>query len=389
MATQDRARFKAWQRVMMLATVALVAACIPAHLALQGERFQNARTASRIMAASIAAELRKEPVFIGHPTPIVVGPTVTLASGEITRSGRELQTFLLLDLQEMLPDRQVARLGAHTLENSTQIITGEVAYEKPPPNKPDEAWFLIKLAFTKGGGKGQGNAVFRVNARNFDPTPSRFFQNSPIFQYSGGTATALPGTTTYQTTLAHLGRIDRGVVAFETADYATSESAFRDAAADDKTDLLALSGIYQSTLAQGKTAEADQALDNLIDAGIRQGSLSFKFLFRVRSPELRDDFEMSKYYSQWLARTANRVAQANQCMTIEGHASRSGTAEFNEKLSLLRAQMVVSILAKANPRLKTRLTAIGHGFNKNIVGSGTDDAKDAVDRRVEFKLHSC
>lgn len=345
------------------------------------------------MANSIAAELRKTSAMIGQTSPLLVGPTVTLASGEVTRSGRELQTFLLLDLQEIMPERRVDRLGSQKLENTVQIITGRVTYEKPSANQPDERWFFVNLAFASGNGKSFGDASFRINARNFDPTPSRFFQNSPVFQYATNSAISVSGgagsSENHVTNLSHLGRLDRGVLAFETANYSASETSFREAVANDGNDLLALSGVYQSTLAQGKLDEADQALDALIDAGIRQGSLAFKFLFRVRSPELRDDFEMSKHYSHWLSRTANRLYQTKRCMEIEGHASKSGSAEFNDKLSLARAQMVVSMLVKANPRLKNRLKAIGHGFNRNIVGSGTDDAKDAVDRRVEFKLKQC
>jgi hypothetical protein len=29
------------------------------------------------------------------------------------------------------------------------------------------------------------------------------------------------------------------------------------------------------------------------------------------------------------------------------------------------------------------------GFHENLVGSGTDDLRDALDRRVEFKVRSC
>ena len=345
------------------------------------------------MAASIAAELRKSSGVFGSSAPLLIGPTITLASGEITRSGRELQTFLLLDLQEQLPERNVDRLGSQSLENSAQVITGRVTYEKPTASQIEEGWFLVSLALADGNGKRHGDASFRINARNFDPTPSRFFLNSPIFQHSGSSANVASGITgeTAQDSLslAHLGKLDRGIIAFETANYIASENAFRDAIKNDKNDLLALSGIYQSTLAQGHYSDAEKALDDLIDAGIRQGSLSFKFLFRVRSPELRDDFEMSKYYSQWLSRTANRLVLTQQCMEVEGHASRSGSADFNDKLSYARAQMVVSLLIKAKPSLKSRVKAIGFGFNKNIVGSGTDDAKDAVDRRVEFKLRQC
>jgi outer membrane protein OmpA-like peptidoglycan-associated protein len=36
-----------------------------------------------------------------------------------------------------------------------------------------------------------------------------------------------------------------------------------------------------------------------------------------------------------------------------------------------------------------RTETIGMGFRQNLVGSGTDDAGDALDRRVEFKVVQC
>jgi hypothetical protein len=33
--------------------------------------------------------------------------------------------------------------------------------------------------------------------------------------------------------------------------------------------------------------------------------------------------------------------------------------------------------------------AIGKGFEENLVGSGTDDLRDAIDRRVEFVVIDC
>jgi outer membrane protein OmpA-like peptidoglycan-associated protein len=35
------------------------------------------------------------------------------------------------------------------------------------------------------------------------------------------------------------------------------------------------------------------------------------------------------------------------------------------------------------------MQSVGMGFRENIVGSGTDDLRDALDRRVEFKVRSC
>ena len=39
--------------------------------------------------------------------------------------------------------------------------------------------------------------------------------------------------------------------------------------------------------------------------------------------------------------------------------------------------------------LASQLRATGVGYTQNLVGTGTDDASDAIDRRVEFKVVEC
>ena len=46
-------------------------------------------------------------------------------------------------------------------------------------------------------------------------------------------------------------------------------------------------------------------------------------------------------------------------------------------------------LAVEAPELAGRTRAEGMGFRQNIVGSGTDDGFDVLDRRVEFKIVPC
>jgi outer membrane protein OmpA-like peptidoglycan-associated protein len=182
---------------------------------------------------------------------------------------------------------------------------------------------------------------------------------------------------------------DRGIVAYEAGQYADAKKIFQEVSVREGSNLLALSGVYQSELALGNKREAEAALDRLIDAGIEQGTLSFKFLFRVRSAEFRDDYDIAEQYAHWISRVANRLSKSSKCLRVEGHASRSGSAVLNEALSKKRADRVSQLLVQQSSDLKLRIKSSGLGFSKNIVGSGTDDATDAVDRRVEFVLHSC
>ena len=58
-------------------------------------------------------------------------------------------------------------------------------------------------------------------------------------------------------------------------------------------------------------------------------------------------------------------------------------------LSRRRAETVQVLLERNNGDLKQRLSAAGMGSKELLVGIGTDDLRDALDRRVEFKVIEC
>ena len=72
-----------------------------------------------------------------------------------------------------------------------------------------------------------------------------------------------------------------------------------------------------------------------------------------------------------------------------GHSSNTGPAPLNERLSLLRAEYVKGQLARTASGLDKRLIAQGAGSRELMVGNKRDDASDALDRRVEFKVIGC
>ena len=47
------------------------------------------------------------------------------------------------------------------------------------------------------------------------------------------------------------------------------------------------------------------------------------------------------------------------------------------------------MLEQNNRSLATRLSASGVGSKEALVGLGTDDQRDALDRRVEFRVVDC
>ena len=87
----------------------------------------------------------------------------------------------------------------------------------------------------------------------------------------------------------------------------------------------------------------------------------------------------------WLRQIAQRAAKASACLEIVGHTSPTGPVKLNDRLSEMRAEYVRDRLVQQAKSLDQRLITRGAGSRELIVGTGKDDASDALDRRVEFK----
>ena len=57
--------------------------------------------------------------------------------------------------------------------------------------------------------------------------------------------------------------------------------------------------------------------------------------------------------------------------------------------SLQRAAAIQQRLNAEAGGASLRAKTLGVGFRENIIGSGTDNMVDALDRRVEFKIVGC
>jgi hypothetical protein len=153
--------------------------------------------------------------------------------------------------------------------------------------------------------------------------------------------------------------------------------------------LRTLNGIYLAQTKLGRTAEAELAFGNIVAYGFRNNQLDVKFLFNPGSTAFWSDARISGAYGMWLRQIAKESNHTKVCMQIIGHTSRTGSEPVNDALSLQRANAILQRLAADAPVLGTRAKTSGKGFRENLIGSGTDNAVDALDRRVEFKIEPC
>jgi outer membrane protein OmpA-like peptidoglycan-associated protein len=179
--------------------------------------------------------------------------------------------------------------------------------------------------------------------------------------------------------------------AYGSAQYARALKLYETAATmKEGLNLRSLAGRYLSLLRMNRPAEARVVFSQLLKYGFStSNTLTFKILFAVDSTQFAGGKFLSDQYTVWAEEIATYVQNNQRCILVAGHSSHSGSEAYNLKLSTERASLIRQTMASKRPAAGPRTSAEGKGFHENIVGSGTDDARDAVDRRVEFRQQAC
>jgi outer membrane protein OmpA-like peptidoglycan-associated protein len=157
----------------------------------------------------------------------------------------------------------------------------------------------------------------------------------------------------------------------------------------DPDDLRVLNGLYLASWRTGKKKEATETFGRIVGIGLDTKKLPIKIFFNPGQTTLLASPDLQAQYVIWLREVAFQVGVRETCMKVVGHTSRTGTAAANLALSQRRAAIVKQSLEKLNKSLDARLTSEGVGASEVIVGLGTDDMRDALDRRVEFRTVDC
>jgi outer membrane protein OmpA-like peptidoglycan-associated protein len=285
------------------------------------------------------------------------------------------------------------------LGNAEYLLTGTMRRlgAEPPGSRH---MFQLNLALTD---MKTGLVIARASSRarddGLDTEPTPYYRDSPILVkdevVDGYIATAetpagRPADAVYFGRVTTATLISEALVAYNSDRYQDALALYRRAATTPAGEQLrVVNGIYLATWKLGRASEAEEAFGRIVALALRSNTLGVKFLFNRDSTDFWPDPQVSGPYTIWLRQIARQAAAAKVCLNVVGHASRTGSEAHNDRLSLQRALFIKDRLAAQAPELATRLMATGMGFRENLVGTGTDDARDALDRRVEFKLTGC
>ncbi len=352
----------------------------------------------------LVGQTQKLPAFLAKVESKLAKKSVVVDPMIDATSGQQTQTTQLLERR--IGERLAARtegsfdLLAFKTENLSKVqylLTGTLTRLMGVPGKRSLQINLALVEIKTGQVVAQASALARDDGLNH--TPLAIYQDSPVLVkdkvIDGYISTALtaPGGSAnglYMERVAVASVIHEAGTLYNAERYQESLAKYQEARSQAGGEQLrTLNGIYLNFVRLGRTAEAEGAFGQIVAYGLRSNKLDVKFLFNPGSTEFWSDSKVSGAYPMWMRQIAKESAGARVCMVIVGHTSHTGSEQTNDALSLQRAAFIQQRLAAEAPALGQRIKASGKGWRENLVGSGSDNAVDALDRRVEFRVEPC
>ncbi len=331
---------------------------------------------------------------------LVVDPALDASTGQQTASSLLMERHVTERLASNFESIEILPFQAANLAKAQYLLTGTLGRVMSGAGAGKNAPLQINLSLTdlrSGTVVAQASALARDEG--LDHTPTRYYQDSPVLVkdrvVEGYLRTAaMPlgqqADPFYFERVAVATVINEATTLYNAERYQDALAKYRAAGGTPGGDQLrTLNGIYLAQTKLGRTAEAELAFGNIVAFGFKHNQLDVKFLFNPGSTAFWSDARISGAYGMWLRQIAKESSNSKVCMQIIGHTSRTGSEPVNDALSLQRANAILQRLTADAPALGPRAKTTGKGFRENLIGSGTDNAVDALDRRVEFKVEPC
>jgi outer membrane protein OmpA-like peptidoglycan-associated protein len=326
---------------------------------------------------------------------ITIDPMLDRATGQQTGVTRALEAEVGPAIAEHLPAATLVPFNGEGAAQARFVVTGTVA-------AGDSAGrYTAHVSVTDrqtGLVVAQSSAPFVQGG--LDGSPTRFYSESPVLvrdrSTDGYVRTAETGAgraadSVYIAQLSTAAVLSQALTAFNAERWEEALTMYRAAAQrPDGQQLRTFNGVYLASIKLRRTRDAEEAFGKIAEIGLATNNLSAKLLFRPGSAtEFWPGPEHSAIYPMWIRQIARAAQASRSCVNIVGHTSRTGTEAVNDRLSVARAETVKRLLEAQARALAPRLRASGVGYRENVVGTGTDDVRDAPDRRVEFKVVDC
>jgi hypothetical protein len=344
----------------------------------------------------------KAPLGPGEQRPLVIDPLIDGVSGMQSAATVLMGSRIATLVRDKHPQFALQPFTVESLKALPVVLVGTftaINLKNEVLKERDAYRICLALADLKTG-RILSKGVARAQVPGIDTTPTTFFQDSPAWArdkliqgYVRTCQATKPGDpidAVYGERIAAAALTHEAIELYHEHQFARAAVLFRQAASTPSGyHLRNLNGWYSASWKTGNQKEATAATQRMVDYMMGEKNLAFRFLFRPGTSNFVAARELSAPYPLWLREIARGAVAHRACLQIVGHTSRTGPEPANERLSLARAQFIGQQLTRQMPMLVDRLATLGVGSREPVVGSGTDDARDAPDRRVEFKVVEC
>jgi len=323
-----------------------------------------------------------------------VDPMLDGRTGQQTRACERVQAELTRSLLATAKGLKLIPFGSASASQARWLITGTLTVL----HQPDRFNMSVALS-DRQTGIVIAQAVTPFREPGMDLSPTKFYGDSPSLVRDRSVDGYLKTAATPRGQAADPLYIDQvptsalladALKAYEAEKWDEALGLYNAAVQrKDGQQLRTFNGIYLTNVRLGRMKEAEEAFAKIAALGIATNNLAVKLLFRPGGTDFWPDPKVSALYPMWLRQIAHAAQTAGSCLNVVGHTSRSGSEQTNDRLSLARATTVRERLEREAPGVAHKWRVSGVGYRENLIGSGTDDERDALDRRVEFKVIGC
>jgi outer membrane protein OmpA-like peptidoglycan-associated protein len=275
-----------------------------------------------------------------------------------------------------------------------------VTVERSVDTVPDAFRVWLTLIDLRSG-KVIAKQLDRATVDSVNPEPLKYYADSPTWHKDKtvlgyinscqiNTKIGDPADPEYLARLPAAAVVNEAILAYDGGKIPLANKLYKEAEPlADPGDLRVLNGLYITSWQLGQRDAARDAFGKLVESGLEQKRLPVKLLFQPGKTQFNTIGDLPQQYTMWIASLAQKAGKTDSCVRIVGHTSRTGSARANEVLSRQRAEAVQRMLERDNRAVAAKLSAAGVGSREALIGLGTDDIRDALDRRVEFRVVDC
>jgi len=335
------------------------------------------------------------------PLTFVFNPFIDVDSGQVMQVSLDIEELFFQEIRNHYQPFQITRITQKNLKEADYLINGIIKYEIPNSTQVRKLYHIV-ASITDLKAKTvvtNGNVWIDDKGLNYTPTPS--YADNPMYSIQERilknfidiveSPIGAKVSDTFYTFMEIKSLIVQAQSAYNNRQYEQARQLFDIVTQLPGGEIIeAYGGLYAANFRLDHLADAETNFGKMIAIGVANNSIPIKLMFESNSTEFLNVSELKTQYTIWVKQIALYLQNhPEKCAQTIGHTSRAGLYDYNLLLSKQRAKVIQDKMGQLFSTIVERCKVLGKGSDETIVGTVPDNAQNAVDRRVEFKITDC